>query len=109
LKKPDYKENGDRPIEDDKRIYADHVILYAKETKQIYGKLASFGLAGNYHGIGINWDKISILTRALGRKIRQIKKILPGRYRGIQFAKEGALLGQGIDLGNMETKMQKTD
>ena len=83
-----------KKIKDDKHAYADDVILKATETKQIYGKLESFGKAGKYHGIGINWGKIAILTKALGRGIREIKKIMPGKYRGIQFAKEATLLGK---------------
>ena len=51
-------------------IYADDAILKATETNQIYGKLESFGRAGDYRGIGINWGKIEILTRALDREIR---------------------------------------
>ena len=90
-------------------IYADDVILKETETKQIYGKLESFGRAMNYHGVGINQDKIAILARAVGREIREIKKILPKRYRGVQFAKEATLLWQRIDLWKTETKQQKTD
>ena len=94
LKIPDYQEEEIRRVEEDKHAYADDVILKATETKQIYGKLESFGKAGKYHGIGINWGKIAILTKALGRGIREIKKIMPGKYRGIQFAKEATLLGK---------------
>ena len=70
LKKPDYDENGGRSIEDDKRIYDDDLILKATEPKQIYGVLESFARAGNYRGIGLDWGRIAILTRALGREIR---------------------------------------
>jgi len=34
LRKPDYKENGERLAKDDKHIYADDVILKATETKK---------------------------------------------------------------------------
>ena len=107
LKIPDYHEEETRKIKDDKRAYADDLILNATETKQIYGKLESFAKAGNYHEIGINWGKIAILTKALDREIRELKKIMPGRYRGIQFVKEATLLGQRIDLGKNGKKSRK--
>ena len=53
-----------KSVKYDKHIYAGDVILKATETKQIYGKLESFGHAGEYNGIGINWGKIARLTRA---------------------------------------------
>ena len=59
------------------RIYADVVVLKATETKQLYGKLESFGQTGRYHEIGINWNKIAILTRALNREVWEIRKIPP--------------------------------
>ena len=40
------------------------------------------GKAGKYHGIGINWCKIAILTKAMGREIRELKRIMPAKYRG---------------------------
>ena len=49
-------------------IYADDVILKETETKQLYGELSSFGQAGEYHEIGINWGEIAILTGALSRE-----------------------------------------
>ena len=69
-------------MKDDKHIYDDDAILKATETKQIYGKLESFGEAAEYHGIGINWGKIAILTRALTMEVREIRKILPEKYMG---------------------------
>ena len=74
LRRPGYKEDGIKKIKDDKHIYADDVILKATETKRIYGELESFEKAGEYHGVGINWGKIEILTRAMDREIRELRK-----------------------------------
>ena len=74
LKKPDYRENSDKLIEDGKNIYADDVIPKATETKQIYGKLESFGQAGNYRDIGINWGGNCDINESTGRGNRGNKE-----------------------------------
>ena len=57
----------------------------------------------------IRLGKDSDTDESTGQRNKGVKKILPGGYRGIQFAKEATLLGRGIDLGKTETKQQKID
>ena len=84
----------------EKHIYAD-VILTATHKNHLYGKLEAFGGKGGIVKLGPTGGKISIITRSLSREIREIKKTLPRRYRGVKFAKETKLLGQKVDLGGM--------
>ena len=58
--------------------------------------------------IQINWGKIKIIINELDYTVQAIKKKLPGKYRGIEFARTGALLGQKINLHGNTNDAAKT-